>query len=190
MSILQRDVLVIDQVTSFLRNDFHIFDEQGQPVGQILTQGSGLSRAILGTRQLTVAELDGSTVMVVDDVPNFGRDTFDLLGPDGERFAEVIKHFTLFSKHLSVQTTAGQLELQGSFWEREFMVTGDGGEAARVTRRYPGIGAAFLGKERYVLAFSPDLPPALRAGTVGAVIALDLIRRKEQSSAAASSGSS
>ncbi len=190
MSLLDHDVLVIDQVTSFLRNDFQIFDAQGQPVGQILTQGSGLSRAIMGTRQLTVAEPDGTQVMVVDDVPNFGRDTFDLLGSDGNRFAEVVKQFTLFNKHLTVQTGAGQLELQGSFWEREFTVTGDGGEAARVTRRYPGIGAAFLGKERYVLAFSPDLPHSLRAGTVGAVIALDLIRRKEQSSASAGSSSS
>ncbi|MFZ2260200.1 MAG: hypothetical protein WAV52_05550 [Luteococcus japonicus] len=104
MSLLDHDVLVIDQVTSFLRNDFQIFDAQGQPVGQILTQGSGLSRAIMGTRQLIVAEPDGTQVMVVDDVPNFGRDTFDLLGPDGNRFAEVIKQFTLFNKHLTVQT--------------------------------------------------------------------------------------
>lgn len=37
MSLLDHDVLVIDQVTSFLRNDFQIFDAQGQPVGQILT---------------------------------------------------------------------------------------------------------------------------------------------------------
>ncbi|SJN40147.1 hypothetical protein [Luteococcus japonicus] len=104
MSLLDHDVLVIDQVTSFLRNDFQIFDAQGQPVGQILTQGSGLSRAIMGTRQLIVAEPDGTQVMVVDDVPSFGRDTFDLLGLDGNRFAEVIKQFTLFNKHLTVQT--------------------------------------------------------------------------------------
>lgn len=187
MSLLDRDVLVIDQVTSFLRNDFQILDPQGQPVGQILTQGSGLARAFLGNRQLTVAEPDGTTLMTVDDVPNFGRDTFDLLGPDGTRFAEVVKQFTLFSKHLTVQTDAGQLELQGSFWEREFTVDGDGGQAAQVTRSYPGIGAAFLGKERYVLAFSPDLPATLRAGTLGAVIALDLIRQKERNNASAAS---
>ncbi|MGO4957171.1 LURP-one-related/scramblase family protein [Luteococcus sp. Sow4_B9] len=187
MAILDNDVLVIDQVTSWLRNDFQLMDPHGTQVGQILTEHAGLARAFLGSRKLSIAEPSGEVVMVVDDVPNFGRDTFDLLDAQGQRFAEVVKQFTLFTKHLVVHTSLGDLSLQGSFWEREFEVTGDGGVAAQVSRSYPGIGAAFLGKERYVLSFSPDLPVALRAGTLGAVIALDLIREKERAAASSSS---
>lgn len=189
MAILDYDVLVIDQVTSFMRDDFAIWDAHGQQVGHILTQGSALSRMFMGSRQLSVANPDGSPLLTVDDVPNFGRDTFDLLSPTGERFGEVVKEFTLFTKRLSVHIGQESMELQGSFFEREFSIVGSGGEAARVSRSYPGIGAALLGHERYVLSFSPDLPFALRAGSLGAVIALDLIRQKERNaSSSAASG--
>ena len=39
MTILSHDLLVIDQVTSFLGNDFAIRDAQGQPIGEIKTEG-------------------------------------------------------------------------------------------------------------------------------------------------------
>ncbi|MEL4358500.1 MULTISPECIES: LURP-one-related/scramblase family protein [unclassified Luteococcus] len=189
MTLLEHDVLIIDQVTGFFTNDFAIHDAQGIPVGIITTGGSALSRSFLGSRQLTVVESDGRPLLTVDDVPNLGRDTFALLGPDGQRFAEVVKQFTLFSKHLTVQLADEKLELRGSFWEREFTVAGSQGQAAQVSRSWPGIGAALLGRERYALGFAGELPHHLRAATVGAVLALDLIRAKESSAASAGSSS-
>lgn len=181
MTILDHDLLVIDQVTSFLGNDFSIRDRDGQPVGRIQTEGGLLRRMMLGNRHLTIVEADGTTLMRIDDVISFGRDHFTLVGADGQPFAEIIKQFTLFKKHLSVAMASDQLELTGSFWEREFSIQSSRGEVARVSRHWPGVGAMFLGKERYVLGFAPQAPFDLRAGTLGAVVALDLIRQKERS---------
>lgn len=187
MGILDNDVLVIDQVTSFMSNDFAIRDAQGQQVGHIHTEGGALQRMFLGSRSLSIVEADGQLLMGIEDPPNFGRDTYDLLGADGQRFGEVVKQFTFFSKHLTVQLAQDTLELRGSFMEREFSVDSQYGEAARVSRRWPAIQAMFLGKERYVLGFAPQLPHAQRVGTLGAVVALDLIRHKEQQAASSSS---
>ena len=38
MGILQTDAIVLDQVRSFLSNDFAIHDLTGQPVGRIVTE--------------------------------------------------------------------------------------------------------------------------------------------------------
>lgn len=187
MTILSHDVLVMDQVTSFMSNDFAIHDQLGHPVGTIHTEGGALSRMVMGSRQLTIHEATGAPLLTVDDVPNFGFDTFDLLGSNGQRFAEVRKNFTLFTKHLSVVLANETLELRGSFWEREFTVESSAGEVARVSRNWPGIGAALLGKERYVLGFAPGSPSDQRAATLGAVIALDLIREKERRASNSSS---
>lgn len=180
MTILGHDLIIIDQVTSFLANDFAIRDRQGGVVGEIRTQGGMLQRMVMGNRQLTLVEADGTPLMTIDDVPNVGRDTFDLLGSDGQRFGEVVKQFTLFRKHLTVQVASDTLELVGSFWEREFSVTGQYGEVARVSRHWPDVAAAFLGRERYVLGFAPQTPADVRAGVLGAVVALDLVRHKER----------
>ena len=187
MTILSHDVLVIDQVTSFMSNDFAIRDRDGQPVGYIQTEGGMLSRMVMGNRQLAIVEADGSLLMRVDDVPNFGRDTFDLLGSDGQRFGEVVKQFTLFKKHLTVHVASDQLELRGSFWEREFSIEGSRGEVARVSRHWPGISSMFLDKERYVLGFAGGLPLDVRAGVLGAVVALDLVRQKDRNDSGNSS---
>lgn len=65
-------------------------------------------------------------------------------------------------------------------WDRELTVTGPGGLAATASRHWPGVAQAFLGKERYVLGFVPQVPVPEKLGTIGAVIALDLIRAKER----------
>lgn len=184
MALLAHDLLVIDQVTGLLTNDFAIRDAQGLQVGHILTRGSALSLMFRGPRQLAITEADQTPVMAIDDVANLGRDTFDLLGPDGQRFGEVVKQFTLFSRRLRVQLASGTLQLTGNFRDREFAVASEQGEVARISRRWPGIAQALLGRERYVLAFAPGAPLDQRAGTLGAVVALDLIRHKEQEASA------
>lgn len=182
MGLLQEDVLVIDQVTSFMGNDFSIMNAAGQPVGRITTEGGALQRMVMGNRQLAIIDTDGSLFMRIDDVMTFGRDRFVLHDPNGGQFGEVIKEFTLFSKRLTVNLPGESLSVSGSFFEREFEVTGPLGQAARVSRRWPGIGSALLGRERYVLGFNPGVPGPMRAATLGAVVSLDLIRAKEQQS--------
>lgn len=182
MGLLQADVLVIDQVTSFMGNDFAIRDPQGQPLGRIQTQGGALQRMVMGNRELAIRDSDGSLFMRIDDVMSFGRDRYLLHDPNGAQFAEVIKEFTLFSKRLTVNLPGETLQLSGSFFEREFEVVGSRGQVARVSRRWPDIASAMLGRERYVLGFAPGVPGPTRAATLGAVVSLDLVRAKEHQS--------
>lgn len=188
MTLLQSDVLVIDQVTSFMGNDFAILDAQGRGIGRIRTEGGALTRLVVGNRELAILNGDGSLFMRIEDVMNLGRDRYALSDPDGQPFGEVVKEFTLFSKRLSVNLPGETLRLNGSFFEREFEVTGPGGQVARVSRRWPGVGSALLGKERYVLGFTPGVPGPTRAATLGAVVALDLVRAKEKDAGTVSFG--
>lgn len=190
MSILDADLLVLDQVTSFMSNDFAIRDANGAIIADIRTEGSTLARMVIGSRKLTVHDTDGTVLLRLDDVMSLGRDRFDLLDANGNRFAEIVKQFTVFRKKFTIELAGNQqLELTGNVWEREFQVQLDGHEVARVTRTWPGLAAGILGHNRYVLQLAPGLPPAVRAAVIGAAIAIDLVRAKEQRSAASSSSS-
>lgn len=179
--------LIVDQVTAWLTNDFAIRDEAGEEIGSILTQGGLGSRVFLGSRQLTVADLEGNVYVQVDDVMNFGLDTYELYDADGASVATITKEFTFFTKRLSVQMATGeQLHLAGDWWDRNFTISADDLPIAKVGREFPGMAQALLGHSRYVVAFEPVVSPDHRRTTIGATIAIDLIRAKERSSAASS----
>ncbi|MCW4601803.1 hypothetical protein ON003_09475 [Janibacter hoylei] len=181
MGILQTDAIVLDQVRSFLSNDFAIHDLTGQPVGRIVTEGGAGSRLLMGNRQLAIVDSDGTLLMRLVDPPNLGLDRFEVLDGHGNLVARIVKEFTLFKKALRIELTTGpQLRLDGSLFDHEFSVTGPGGVAATVSRHWPGVTQVFLGRERYVLGFSPQVPAPEKLGTIGVVIALDLIRAKQR----------
>lgn len=181
MGILDTDAIVLDQVRSFLSNDFAIHDLAGTPIGRIVTEGSAGARMLMGSRQLAVVDTDGTLLVRVVDTPDLGLDRFQVQDGQGGVIAQVVKEFTFFKKALRIECWTGpQLRLEGSMWDREFTVTGPGGLAATASRHWPGVAQAFLGRERYVLGFSPQVPVPEKLGTIGAVIALDLIRAKER----------
>lgn len=179
MGILTTDVIVMHQVRSFLSNDFGIHDLSGRPVGRIVTEGSTGSRVFMGNRQLAIVDGDGSLLLRLNDVPNIGLDRFEVHDGYGRLVAEIVKEFTFFKKAVRIELTTGAvLRVSGSLWDRDFVVDGPGGRAATVTRHWPGAAAVVLGRESYVLAFASALPVPEKLGTIGAVIALDLIRAK------------
>ena len=181
MGILDTDVIVMDQIRSFMSNDFAIHDVQGQVIGSLQTEGGIGSRMLMGNRELAVVDGDGSLLCRVTDPPDIGFDTFAVHDPAGGQVAKIVKEFTFFSKSLRVElSTGGQMSLKGELLDREFQVMGPLGEAARVSRRWPGVAEFLLSRERYVVAMAPGLPVPERLGTIGAVIALDLIRAKER----------
>lgn len=185
MRIADHDLLVVDQVTSFFANDFAIRDASGAPVGDIRTEGGALSRMVMGTRRLAVHEADGTLALRVLDVVSFGRDRFQLVDGSGAPLAEVVKEFTLFAKRLSLHCADGQvLDLRGSFFDYDFEVVGPLGVAARVSRQWPGLASGLLGRERYVIGFGDQVPATLRYAVLGGVVALDLVRAKDQGTAA------
>ena len=183
MTLLETDLLVMDQVRTFMANDFAVHDAAGARIGEIRTQGSALSRMFLGSRQLSVHDADGSPVVLLDDVMTFGRDRFALLDGEQQPLGEVVKEFTFFSKRLTIRLADGQaLDVEGRMFDVDFRVSGPGGAVAQVSRQWAGLAAGLLGRSRYVLSFAPGVPAPMRAAVIGAVVAIDLIRAKEQQS--------
>ncbi len=183
MGILETDVLVMDQIRSFLSNDFGIHDGTGEVIGSIRTEGGMGMRMLMGNRELAVHDTDGSLLLRVVDPPDLGFDTFTVHDGSGAQVARIVKEFTFFSKSLRVELgTGGVMSVKGEIFDREFTVMGPLGEAARVSRRWPGVAEFLLSRERYVVGMAAGLPVPERLGTLGAVIALDLIRAKERNS--------
>lgn len=184
MTLLQQDVLVLDQVTGFLSNDFAICDRNGDPAGQIRTQGGGLSRFFMGSRHLTVFDVDGGPIVQVDDVMTLGRDRMHIKAPDGQMLAELIRKIAFLRTRFEVRLADGsQMAIEGDFFSHEFTLGTDRlGQCARISRSYAGLGQALLGRERYTLQLAGFTEPWLRATIIGTVIAIDLCRQKDRNS--------
>lgn len=181
MGILETDVVVMDQIRSFMSNDFGIYDAQGQGIGTIRTEGGMGSRMLMGNRELAVVDGNGSLLFRVTDPPNFGLDTFEITDEQGQALGRVVKEFTFFSKSLRVELAGGTvLNVSGSLFDHEFTVDGPGGRAATVSRQWPGVAQLLLSRERYVLVWDQGVPRHERVGILGSVLALDLVRAKER----------
>ena len=178
--LLDQDVLVMQQITGFLSNDFDILDSAGErAVGHVATGGSGLSRFVAGSRSLDVSDADGTPLLHVEDPPDIGLDRFELSHPDGAPLAQMQSRFTLFSTRVGLTLAdGGQLELSGDMLGLDFRIEMQGVVAATVSRQLAGLSRGFLGHSRYVLAIEPTVPPQLRLAIIGGCIVLDLIRRK------------
>ncbi|MEI2811527.1 MAG: hypothetical protein V9F00_15405 [Nocardioides sp.] len=199
--LMDHTLLVIDQVTNWMTNDFAIHDEHGAPIGTIATEGGLGSRLLAGNREFSV--YDGEQKLLgLYDVPNFGFDTFEVTDGGGALIAQVTKELAFFTTRLTIELYAPSsdqspdqapdqasgpsvsqlVELSGDWLDYDFEATIGGARAAQVARRWPGAGEWFLGRNRYVVLFERGLPPQPRLGILGAIIALDLIREKRERS--------
>ncbi len=178
--LLDQDVLVMQQITGFLSNDFDILDSAGErAVGHVATGGSGLSRFVAGSRSLDVSDADGTPLLHVEDPPDIGLDRFELSHPDGTPLAQMQSRFTFFSTRVGLtMADGGQLELSGDMLGLDYRVEMQEAVAATVSRQWAGLSRGFLGHSRYVLAIEPTVPPPLRLAIIGGCIVLDLIRQK------------
>jgi len=186
MTLLTEPVLIVDQVTAVLSNDFEILDSEGTPTGVISTQGSLMSRMFLGSRRLTIRDADGSLQVSVDDVMTLGRDRYVLAGPDGARLATLRKELKLVKLSLTIDAGDGQLSADGDFFEWNFTVQRPDRPVATFRRTYAGIGRALLGHNRYVITFDPAATEDERRVTLGIAVAVDLIRAKNSAAVAGS----
>lgn len=182
-SLLQEDLLVLHQMRTFLNNDFHIETPAGQVVGVIDTGGSGTSRFFLGNRSLQVREADGRPVLGIEDTLNFGRDTFELTGENGEPLAHLRRRFTFLRRQVDMHLAEGtKIEMHGNIFDFEFEFRIGEQVPARVSRQWSGLARGLLGRSSYVLSFAADVPPRLRAAIIGGVVTLDLMRAKDKRS--------
>ncbi|MFC7402830.1 LURP-one-related/scramblase family protein [Citricoccus sp. GCM10030269] len=172
-------VLVLQQITGLLSNDFTIEDQHGEPVAQVHTRGSGLSRFFLGSRRFEITDLQDRLLFQVQDTVTFGRDRFQITDADGQSLAQIVQRITFFRKEVDVSVVDGTtLRLRGDLFGFDFEILAEERRVATVSRKWSGLGRALLGRSTYALELDPEMPETIRYATLGSVIALDLIRAK------------
>ncbi|WP_069723644.1 LURP-one-related/scramblase family protein [Corynebacterium oculi] len=182
-SLLHYDHLIMQQVTNWASNDFDILDTEGEAVGRVITSGSLMSRMMMGSRELLIAEVDETPVLHLSDTVNFFRDTMNLAYPDGTPLAHLRQRWSFFRSRADMHLADGRMvELHGSVWDYNYQFVVDAQEIGRVNREWGGLGRVFMGHSRYHLEFAPGLTEELHATVLGGVVALDLLRKKQQQS--------
>lgn len=187
MPLVDQNVLVLQQVRNFLNNDFDILDAGGSPVATIHTEGSALSRMFRGSRDLTVLENGLPVLRIADEANFFSRDSYTVADGSGAPLATLTKLFTFTSRKIQIDLGDGVSMLcTGSLFSRSFTISRGDAVAARIERRMPGLAASLMGHDRYALSMDPALPPTYRGAIIGTVIAIDLIRAKEEAASSSS----
>lgn len=178
-SLLDHNRLVMQQVRSFMSNDFQILDEDGGTIGVVTTTDDAGPRWLVGTRSFVVTEADGRFLMGVTDPMNFMRDTYELSDFRGNQFALIRKRFTMLGFRVDIEINgASTISLKGKPLTMEFLAHVGDVEIARATRAWGGLKRGLMGHSRYALDIRPDVTPLDRMGLIGGMIALDLIRHK------------
>ena len=190
-SLLNHDLLVVQQTRAGASTEFNIEDAQGALIGLIsCTQKSGVRQFFGGAREFDLLEADGTRLAHLSDDRKIWRDTYTLLRADGSQLATVSKQAKLFSRRITTTLTTGEellAESKGSFSDRELNITSNrsGNVVAQASRERVGFAEALRGHDRYVLHV-PSLSPELRLAILGTVVALDMMRAKEEAAAASS----
>ncbi|MEV4900497.1 LURP-one-related family protein [Citricoccus sp. NPDC055426] len=174
------DLLVMQQVTGFLSNDFALEDAEGRPVAYGHTLGSTAERMFGGNRQFEITDRSGTPLFHVHDPMTWGRDRYRVTDPQGGPIADLVQRMTFLRTSVQVSVVDGtELVLDGNLMGMDFQLTAGGTAVATVNRRWAGLGQAMLGRSRYALSLDPGMPPLVRCAVIGSVIALDLIRAKQ-----------
>lgn len=100
--LLTHDVVAMQQITTVLSNEFDILDASGGVIGRVVGTDSLGARLFTGPREFTLHEADGTPLLGIHDVPDFGLDTFALTRPDGGTVATLTKRLALFQTVVDV----------------------------------------------------------------------------------------
>lgn len=180
MNPFSYDTLIVQQVSSFLTNNFEIYNPQGEVVLKINTEGSLGSRLVKGDRRFTLVDASDTPVMQVRDPMNFVRDTFEITDSDGTPIAHVRKRFTFFNKRMDIELAGGSvIEMHGNFLGFDFEFRMGDRIPAKVSRKWSGAAKGLLGRSTYAVIFDEQVPEDIRKVIIGGMVALDLIRAKE-----------
>ncbi len=185
--LLHQDLLILQQFRNGLSPEFNILDDQEQVVGMVGGTESGARQFLLGPREFDVLDADGRRLAHISDVRDFWRDTYEIMRGDGSMLAIVTRKLGFFSHRFSIELSTGEVFMvEGDFFGREFNVVDAVAEeiVAQASRERAGFVKAFLGHDRYALRYPAGTSPEWRLAILGGMIALDLMRAKDASSAA------
>lgn len=180
MTIFAQDTLIFQQTKNFSKNDFAIHDAAGVQVAHVETGGSTLGRMFTGARELTVFDGPQNPVIMVKDTMTMGRDRFEIFDGNGSPLASLVKRITFLKTRVTISMLGEELDLLGSVWDFDFQITNAQGVLGTVSRKWSGMGNAFLGMSTYALQLGGNLSVQHRQAIIGSVLALDLIREKQK----------
>ncbi|MEJ6019222.1 LURP-one-related/scramblase family protein [Corynebacterium sp. H113] len=185
--LLSRNMLAIQQIRSFMRDNFDILDENGQVAGYVETQGSRLGRMLMGSRKLTVHETDGRPLFVVIDPVNFVRDTFHVTLPGSDQPMAIIRsRFSLLRRRVDIEIPGyATCQVEGSMWDYSYRFLINGREVAHIERHWAGLMNELLERQKYFVRLAPDVPTDLRMAILGSAIAIDLMKEKDKGDSSA-----
>lgn len=182
MTLFSQDVLVFQQTKTLTKNDFAILDGAGGQVAHVETGGSTFGRLFAGARHLTVFSGPGNPVIQLKDTMTIGRERLEILDGQGNPLASLLKRITFFKTRITIDLQGEELEMSGNIWGFDFQINGSRGTMASVSREWSGMGNALLGKSTYALRLAPELTLIQRQAIIGSILALDLIREKQNRS--------
>lgn len=180
--LFSHDLLIVDQVTNWFTNNFEIHAPEGNVVGTILMDGDVLNSVFIGKRHFAIADSEsGELVVRLEDVLNFGRDTYEVTTPEGALLTRIVKEIAIFQTVLTVSLSDGtEVEAVGDMFAMDFTLAGPEGRVATISRKWPTFERFLMHHERYVLAFAPGTSYEVRRAALGTAVAIDLIRRKRR----------
>ena len=191
-SLLGEPVLVVNQKLKLveLRNEYHVYDQHGRPVGSVqqarqsplaflLRLFSDLDVALPITLHFVNA---GGRVELVLHKPWF-RWVCSVRQPGGAELGTIAKQFRLGKARFRLADPGGGPlgEVRAENWRaKDFAVLDAGGqEVARVTKKWAGLRELFTDADNYVVQVNPTLGDPLRSLAVASCLAVDVIMKQK-----------
>lgn len=176
--------LVVQQTSSFMSVNFDVLSaSDGVKLADVRTVGSGWQRAFMGPRKFEVLDNRGQVVLFIDDVVNLGRDTFHIYDRNARPLALLTKVSLFLACRIHLELADGtEVDMQGNIFSWDFDFHVNSAVPARVRRDWPGFGQSMMGRRRFVLEIDSQVSESLRLALLGAVIALGVIKRKQDNS--------
>jgi uncharacterized protein YxjI len=191
--LLAHNRFVVDQKTKLveLRNEYSIYDEQGNRIGSVMQVGQSVFTRILRlfTRadsllsvKLEIREADGSVAMLVHK-PGL-RITCTVSQPNGVALGRIAARIRLGKARMAIADPAGNAlgEVRAEnlrAWN--FSVQDANGQPiARVDKKWAGARELFTTADKYVVELNPSLSDPLRSLVLASCLAIDTLLKQQK----------
>lgn len=180
--LFDEKILVFQQTRSFVIVDIEISTPNGQVVGEVRTAPSQRRFRLLGPRLFELTDNNGTVHAVIEDVVDFGRDTFDVNHPDGRRLATLERGIFNMNRIGLTLADGTKFDMQGDIIGGYFDIVREQTYVARVSRDFGGCAAWLSQTRRYELEFKEPVTYEMRLALMGAVVAFTVAKYKDDNS--------
>lgn len=191
--LLRHSTYVVEQHRKLfeMRNQYRIFDETGEPIGQVeqVNQSPFAVFARFSTdldvalpTSLEISDAEGATVLRMDK-PWFQR-TFAVARADGTRLGSISKKLRMGKARFTISDPIGTEigEVRAENWRAKDFVVIDstGGEIMRTAKKWRGIATEmFTDADTYVVSMQSVPAEPLRSLALASTLAIDVIMKQK-----------